>query len=184
MKLCVIGLGLIGGSIAKECRDLGYEVIGVDENSEHREKALDFGLVDQTMTIDEALQESEVFAICIPVDAIEAVGLYLLDNIKWNQIVFDVGSTKGNICTTVAKHSKRARFIASHPLAGTEFSGPGAAILNLFRGKKNIICEEEKSDEDALEAVIKILMTSACNHYLWIQTLMISIWPMCLISPM
>lgn len=156
MKLCVIGLGLIGGSIAKECKDLGYELIGVDENPEHREKAIDFGLVDRTLTLDEAIQEATVFAVCIPVDAIESVSTYLLDNIKWNQTVFDVGSTKGNICSSIIDHPKRKRFVAAHPLAGTEFSGPGAAILNLFRGKKNIICEEEKSEPDALETVVNI----------------------------
>jgi len=156
MKLCVIGLGLIGGSIAKECKQLGYEVIGVDENPQHQEKAIDFGLVDKVVDIENALTEAEVFLVAIPVDAIESVSIKLLDNINWKQTVFDVGSTKGDICAAIANHPKRARFVAAHPLAGTEFSGPGAAILNLFRGKKNIICDEHLSEEDALESVIKI----------------------------
>jgi len=156
MKLCVIGLGLIGGSIAKECKQLGYEVIGVDDNPQHQEKAIDFGLVNKVVDIEHAIAEADVFVVAIPVDAIESVSLKLLDNINWNQTVFDVGSTKGDICAAIAKHPKRARFVAAHPLAGTEFSGPGAAILNLFRAKKNIICEEHLSDEDALESVIKI----------------------------
>lgn len=156
MKLAVIGLGLIGGSIAKECRQLGYTVFGVDDNPEHQEKAIDFGLVDKTMSIDEAIQEAELLAVCIPVDAIESVSLYILDHIQWNQTVFDVGSTKGAICKALSKHKKRERYVAAHPLAGTEFSGPGAAILNLFRDKKNIICEEHRSSEDALEAVLSL----------------------------
>jgi len=156
MKLCVIGLGLIGGSIAKECKTLGYEVIGVDENPEHCDKAIDFGLVDRIETLETGLDTCEVFCIAIPVHAIEAVSLSLLDKIKWNQTVFDVGSTKGNVCIAVKNHQKRSRFVAAHPLAGTEFSGPGAAILNLFRGKKNIITDEDLSDEDSLESVLTI----------------------------
>lgn len=156
MKLAVIGLGLIGGSIAKECRQLGYTVIGVDDNVQHQEKAIDFGLVDTVMALDEAIGEADVFAVCIPVDAIEAVSLYLLNTIKWNQTVFDVGSTKAEICKALGDHEKRERYVAAHPLAGTEFSGPGAAIINLFRDKKNIICEEHKVAEDALESVLKI----------------------------
>ncbi len=156
MKLCVIGLGLIGGSIAKECRSLGYEVVGVDENPMHQEKAIDFGLVDRIETIESALMMSDVFCIAIPVDAVEAVSLSLLDQIKWTQTIFDVGSTKANVCAAVKTHPKRSRFVAAHPLAGTEFSGPGAAILNLFRGKKNIVTDEDLSDEDALESVLTI----------------------------
>jgi len=156
MKLCVVGLGLIGGSIAKECKQLGYELIGVDENPQHQEKAMDFGLVDKISHIDEAIAEADIIAIAIPVNTIESVSLDLLEKISWNQTIFDVGSTKGDICKAVEKHPKRERFVAAHPLAGTEFSGPGAAILNLFRDKKNIICEEQLSAEDALEAVIKI----------------------------
>jgi len=156
MKLCVIGLGLIGGSIAKECRSLGYEVIGVDQDPTHQDKAIDFGLVDSIQTIEAALMISDVFCIAIPVDAVEAVSLSLLDQIKWTQTVFDVGSTKGNICAAVRAHPKRSRFVAAHPLAGTEFSGPGAAILNLFRGKKNIVSDEDLSDADALDSVLTI----------------------------
>jgi len=156
MKLCVIGLGLIGGSIAKECRSLGYEVIGVDQDPTHQDKAIDFGLVDSIQTIEAALMISDVFCIAIPVDAVEAVSLSLLDHIKWTQTVFDVGSTKGNICAAVRAHAKRSRFVAAHPLAGTEFSGPGAAILNLFRGKKNIVSDEDLSDADALDSVLTI----------------------------
>lgn len=156
MKLCVIGLGLIGGSIAKECRQLGYQVIGVDDNPQHQEKAIDFGLVDTVLDLKDATSEADVFLVAIPVHAIEPVSRQLLDNINWKQTVFDVGSTKGEICAAIATHPKRARFVAAHPLAGTEFSGPGAAILNLFRDKKNIICDEHLSEEDALESVIKI----------------------------
>jgi prephenate dehydrogenase len=156
MKICVVGLGLIGGSIAKECRTRQHYIYGVDANQTHQEKAIDFGLVDEIVNIDTALNHADVFIVAIPVDAIENMCHHLLDHISWHQTVFDVGSTKKDICTAIADHPKRSRFIASHPLAGTEFSGPGAAILNLFKGKKNIICEEHKSDEDALEKVLTI----------------------------
>ncbi len=156
MKICVVGLGLIGGSIAKECRTREHYLYGVDANPIHQEKAIDFGLVDEIVDIDSALKNAEVFVVAIPVDAVEDMCQLLLDRIGWHQTVFDVGSTKKDICMAIADHSKRSRFIASHPLAGTEFSGPGAAILDLFKGKKNIICEEHKSDEDALEKVLTI----------------------------
>ncbi len=159
MKICVIGLGLIGGSIAKECRTRKHHVYGVDSNPIHQEKAIDFGLVDEVVDLDVAVEKAELFLVAIPVDAIEGVCQKLLDKINWTQTVFDVGSTKSGICNAVASHPKRGRFVAAHPLAGTEFSGPGAAIIDLFRNKKNIICEEHKCDDDALEKVLTI-----CNE--------------------
>lgn len=156
MKICVVGLGLIGGSIAKECRTRQHYLYGVDADEVHQEKAVDFGLVDEIVDIDTALKHAEIFVVAIPVDAIEGMCQHLLDNIGWHQTIFDVGSTKKDICTAISDHPKRSRFIAAHPLAGTEFSGPGAAILDLFKGKKNIVCEEHKSDEDALEKVLTI----------------------------
>ena len=156
MKICVIGLGLIGGSIAKECRTRGHYIYGVDTNTIHQEKAVDFGLVDEIVDIDVALANAELFVVAIPVDASEKMCIQLLDKINWTQTVFDVGSTKAGVCKAVADHPKRGRFVAAHPLAGTEFSGPGAAILDLFKDKKNIICEEHKSDNNALEQVLTL----------------------------
>ena len=156
MTIGIIGLGLIGGSIAKECRRAGYRVIGADASDRHEAQAVDFDVVDELMSVDELIVSSDIIGLCIPVDLIAEKIPLVLDKMKWNQVVFDVGSTKRGICEAVRNHEKRSRFIAAHPLAGTEFSGPTAAIFDLFKGKKNIICEEGISDEDALRKVVDV----------------------------
>ncbi len=156
MTIGIIGLGLIGGSIAKECRRAGYKVLGADASEKHKEQAVDFDVVDEVMSVDDLVAASNVIGLCIPVDLIAEKIPLVLNKIKWNQVVFDVGSTKRGICEAVRDHVKRSRFIAAHPLAGTEFSGPKAAVFDLFKGKKNIICEEGLSDEDALRKVVDI----------------------------
>ena len=156
MTIGIIGLGLIGGSIAKECRRAGYKVLGADASEKHKEQAVDFDVVDEVMSVDDLVAASDVIGLCIPVDLIAEKIPLVLNKIKWNQVVFDVGSTKRGICEAVRDHVKRSRFIAAHPLAGTEFSGPKAAVFDLFKGKKNIICEEGLSDEDALRKVVDI----------------------------
>ena len=153
MNIGIIGLGLIGGSIAKEIRtrSLGtISVMGVDKSKEHASRALELGLVDRIVDFDELISEAELLIIAVPVNIIESLLPQVLDAISSEQVVIDVGSTKSDICTHVSDHPKRHRFVAAHPLAGTEYSGPDAALMNLFTGKKNIICEREKSDPDAL----------------------------------
>lgn len=157
MKIGIIGLGLIGGSFA---RDLGSQinvtVAGVDLNPEHQRMALEMGLVSQMMSLEEVIAWADVIIAAVPVDALESLVLYLLDHIREDQVVIDTGSTKKLICSAVAKHVQRGRFIPAHPLAGTEFSGPGAALKGLFLNKKNIICAQEKTDADALKTAISI----------------------------
>lgn len=156
MNIGIIGLGLIGGSIAKECRRAGHRVIGADVSEKHKAQAIDFEIVDEVMTVESLIAASDVIGLCIPVDLIAEKLPIVLDKIKWNQVVFDVGSTKGDICAAVIDHEKRSRFVAAHPLAGTEHSGPTAAIFDLYRGNKNIICEEDVSDEDALRKALEV----------------------------
>ena len=154
MTIAIIGIGLIGGSIAIECKRLGYEVLGVDNNQEHLERALQLGLIDKAATIDEALGQSDMFCLAMPVDVLVDRLPGFMSRINPRQVVFDVGSTKTAVCNCLSDSPNRSRFVASHPLAGTEFSGPEAAVPELFRNKKNIICEEEKNDEDALVSVV------------------------------
>ncbi len=156
MKIGIIGLGLIGGSIAKECKKNGYEVLGCDLNAAHAAEALKYELVNRMVDLDELVYEVDTIGVCIPVDLIANMLPNLLTKINANQTVFDVGSTKKEICDAVRNHEKRNRFVAAHPLAGTEFSGPKAAIFDLFKNKKNLICEEELSDRDALAHTLKI----------------------------
>jgi len=153
MKVGIIGLGLIGGSFALACKALGCTVIGLDNNPAHISKAKELGLVDKCCSLAELVDEVTLIVLAIPVEAIAALLPSILDKISNEQIVIDLGSTKGKICNAVNRHSKRGRYIAAHPLAGTEYSGPSAAFIDLFKGKKNIICEQDKSDKDALAEV-------------------------------
>jgi prephenate dehydrogenase len=157
MNISIIGLGLIGGSIARDLKSQIYvRVSGVDSNESHCQMALDFGVVDQIISLDEAISSSDVIIIAVPVDALQQLLPTILNQINDHQVLIDVGSTKKLICDAVRGHDKRGRFIAAHPLAGTEFSGPGAALKGLFVDKKNIVCESDLVQSDALEMAMKI----------------------------
>jgi len=121
--------------------------------------------VKEIVSLDEAIEKCDTFVVAIPVDVIESFLPNLLDKIPADAVVIDVGSTKNDICTAIKDHPKRNRFVAAHPLAGTEFSGPEAAVMNLFQGKKNIICEKHLTDEDALEKANKIFEFLGMNTF-------------------
>ena len=158
MKTTVIGLGLIGGSIAKDLRKAGLVtyVMGVDANPVHATKALELALVDEIRSLEEALPVSDLVIVSIPVGAIQNALPRILDLIPENAVVIDAGSTKSLICEAVRDHAKRRQFVAAHPIAGTENSGPTAAFEGLFKNKMNIICEREKSSRDALALAEKV----------------------------
>lgn len=146
MNVFVIGLGLIGGSMAKDIKKSikNVTLYGVDQNEAHLEEALSIGFIDKKADF-ENLTEADVVIAAIPVDKLVVLLPRILDLVKDNTLVFDVGSTKELICQAVSNHPKRRNFLAAHPISGTEFSGPSAAIENLFRDKTNIICEVEKT---------------------------------------
>lgn len=152
MKIAIIGTGLIGGSIALILRkkNLATHIIGVENNKLHAQAALDLNVVDEICTLDEAIAKSEIIFLTIPVEAASNMISSLLDHID-DQVLIDVGSTKMNICDVVNGHKNRGRFVASHPMWGTEFSGPKAATSSAFAGNAVVICDKEKSDADALE---------------------------------
>lgn len=155
-KIAVIGLGLIGGSLALELKKNSWATIyGIDKNPEHLEKALDRGIIFTKADAD-TLSEVDVVIISVPVDVIPSVTLDVLDKIKEDALVFDVGSTKAAVCDAVRTHEKRKNFVALHPIAGTEYSGPEAAIYDLFKNKVNIICERGLSSEQSIEKAVKI----------------------------
>ena len=120
-----------------------YQVYGIDKNPEHIKSALKLGIIDKETDFSD-LKDIEVVIIAVPVNHIAEVSQKVLDNISDEALVLDVGSVKNNICETLKKAPKRQNFVAAHPLAGTEFSGPEAAIENLFDEKVTIICESEK----------------------------------------
>lgn len=153
MKITIIGLGLIGGSIAMDLRKtaLASRLTGVEKNKENARRAMELGLVDKVENPEDAVSGADIVVTAIPVNAIRTVVLKVLDAIGKNTIVIDTGSTKSQICKAIENHPKRSQFIAAHPLAGTENSGPDAALQGLFQNKTNIICEQERSSAKALE---------------------------------
>lgn len=166
MKIGIIGLGLIGGSFAKDLkRQINVEVLGFDVNQDHCNAALKLGLVDQIAPFEELSMVCEVILLAMPVNQIENHLPYYLSCINSQSIIIDLGSTKKGICESVKGHALRGRFIAAHPLAGTEFSGPEAAVKGLFQDKKNIICEKEKSDNDALLLAENIFHSVGLNTF-------------------
>ncbi|MFN8339103.1 MAG: prephenate dehydrogenase [Saprospiraceae bacterium] len=157
MNITIVGLGLIGGSVALDLKSqMNVHVIGVDTNLSHQEAAMDLGLVHEVMDLDAAVLKSDIIILAVPVDIIELILPNLLDNISKKSVLIDLGSTKDAICKMIWHHKNRGRFVAAHPLAGTEFSGPKAALRGLFQNKKNIICESEKSDPDALALALRL----------------------------
>lgn len=161
MKTAIIGLGLIGGSIAIDLRKSGIatSLIGVEASTEHAREAIELGLVDEVLPLEEAVRQADLVVTAIPVNAIRTVLLNVLDRIGENTIVIDTGSTKSQICKAIQQHAKRNQFVAAHPIAGTENSGPRAAFSGLFRQKTNIICEQEKSSAKALQVAEEVFST-------------------------
>ncbi|WP_372751507.1 prephenate dehydrogenase [Labilibaculum sp.] len=154
MILSVIGLGLIGGSIALDLKKRGFvgKVIGVDNNSLNAHSAKKLGLIDEIQDLKTAVTNSDLILLAIPVDACIKTLPSIMDLID-NQIVSDLGSTKEQLIESIANHPKRKQFVPAHPMAGTEFSGPQAAHSGLFDGKCSIICNPEDSDKKAVSLI-------------------------------
>ena len=146
MNIHVIGIGLIGGSMVLDIKTLHPEatIFGIDANENHLAEALNLGVIDVAGKFEDLI-DADFVIVSVPVDVALIVLPKVLDAIGENTIVFEVGSTKTPICEAIANHPRRRNFIATHPIAGTEFSGPSAAIKGLFEGKTNIICEVEKT---------------------------------------
>lgn len=146
MKVHIIGIGLIGGSFALAMRSAfpETEIYGSDVSEENLQKAKELKLIDQFSTTKE-LQDADVVFIAVPVNVATKVVSETLDKVGDQSLVLDAGSTKSGLCKAIANHKNRRNFLAAHPIAGTEFSGPQAAIPDLYRNKTNIICEVEKT---------------------------------------
>ena len=152
MKVGVLGIGLIGGSLALAARKHipDVEIFGLDKNEDHLNRSIAIKLIDfKLKSVD--LKLMDLLLITIPVDAASKEIVSFLDVVHDNGLVIDFGSTKASICDQVALHSKRGQFLATHPIAGTEFSGPDAAMEDLFLNKTQILCETHKTRPDLLE---------------------------------
>lgn len=157
MRVAIVGIGLIGGSMALALKENGIAdwVVGVDANTDHQKKAMELKLVDEILPLNEAVVKSDVIILAIPVNAAEKLLPSLLDQVHL-QVLMDVGSTKEGLLKSIEAHPKRGRFVATHPMWGTENSGPTAAVTGAFKDKATVICNKEETDTDALELVEKL----------------------------
>jgi prephenate dehydrogenase len=156
-SVTIIGTGLIGGSLGLVLKEKGLvrHIIAVDNKPENQQKALELGIADEILPLKEAIVKSNLVVLAVPVDALYTLLPAVLNEVK-NQVVMDMGSTKESVIAAVANHPKRKRFVATHPMWGTEYSGPEAAVNTAFSNKATVICDAENSDRDALEFVQEI----------------------------
>lgn len=154
MTVTIIGTGLIGCSLANRLKETGFAhwVIGVDNNEKNLITALQLGWIDSSMVLDEAIKQSDLVIIAIPVDVTRQLITGILDK-TGKQVLMDVGSTKGAICQAVSGHKNRGRYVATHPMWGTEKDGPESVVKDAFKGRVAVLCEKDRTDPDALQLV-------------------------------
>lgn len=157
MNLMIIGTGLIGGSFALALQEgrSNIRVTGVDKDKEHLQQALDQGIIHRSGTLED-VKEMDLVILAVPVNVAPTLLKQVLDRTTENTLVMDMGSTKEKLCRSVANHPRRKNFLAAHPIAGTEFSGPSAAFAQLYRNKKMVLCEVEKTDENLLQDALDL----------------------------
>lgn len=154
----IVGVGLISGSFALALKEKGFakKIIGVSRTAASLQKAKELGIIDEALPLEEAVKQSDFIYVAIPVDATIVVMKQIMDLLTDKQIVADAGSTKFALCNALKDHPMRHRFIATHPMWGTEYSGPEAAVRGAFEGRACVICEKEKSDADVVTTVENI----------------------------
>lgn len=173
MKMAVIGLGLIGGSMALSLRKSGlvHSIVGCDIREQHARTALTLGLVDEVRDIDGLVENVDLVVVAVPVDAAPMIVFEVLERAH-QHVVMDVGSTKESIVLAVQEHRNRGRFVATHPMWGTEHSGPEVAIATGFTGRTVVLCNGAESDSDSIEIVkrvyaalgMRVVEMSAAEH--------------------
>lgn len=173
MRIGIVGLGLIGGSMAVDLRKRGFatQIIGVDVNPLHASVAKDMNIVDEIVDLKQCVADSDIIIVAVPADFAIKIVSDILDMVD-NQIVTDVCSIKEKINEMVHYHPKRKNFVSAHPMAGTEYSGPWAAIPGLFDGKAGIICNAEDSSQTAVNIIkdmydclnMRIIFMRAAHH--------------------
>ncbi|MCO5235035.1 MAG: prephenate dehydrogenase [Chitinophagaceae bacterium] len=156
--ITIVGVGLIGGSFGLILKEKGLvkQVIGVSKTERSIQKALDLGIIDKALPLEEAVRQSDLIYVAIPVDVTIPIMQEIMGMINDRQIVADAGSTKQALCEALCDHPMRKRFVATHPMWGTEYSGPEAAVSDAFAGRTCVICEKEKSDPDAVTTIEKV----------------------------
>ncbi len=164
MKAMIVGLGLIGGSFALALRDhaLAEEILGVERSPETAQEALALELADRIVGFEEGIAEANFIVLATPVDTLPLLAIKALNRVGEHQTVMDTGSIKGELCEAIAMHAHRGRFVAAHPMWGTEYSGPKAAQRGAFTGRNAVLCDTEHSDPDAVALVERIFRTLGC----------------------
>lgn len=157
MNVFVIGTGLIGGSFALAVKEVYTDVtiFGIDKSDAHLEEALQLGVIDEKAGFND-LEKADLVFVAVPVNVLAELLPEVLDRVHDEAVVIDAGSTKALICEALEDHPKRRNFLAAHPIAGTEFSGPSAAFSGLYKHKTNIICEVEKTAFKLQEKALKV----------------------------
>jgi prephenate dehydrogenase len=169
-NVTIVGVGLISGSFALLLKEKGLakHVIGVSRTEASAKKALELGIIDEVLPLEEAVKKSDLIYVAIPVDVTVPVMKTIMDLMTDQQIVADAGSTKHVLCSSLANHPMRKRFVATHPMWGTEYSGPEAAVLDAFAGRACVICEKEKSDV-AAASIIENIYRELGMHILYMN---------------
>lgn len=154
----IVGVGLISGSFSLALKEKGLakKIIGVSRTAASAQKALELGLIDEALPLEQAIPQSDLIYVAIPVDVTIPVMKQVMDLVTDKQIVADAGSTKHALCEALDQHPMRRQFVATHPMWGTEYSGPEAAVKDAFVGRACVICEKEKSDAVALEKIEQV----------------------------
>ena len=161
----IVGVGLISGSFALAMKEKGFakKIIGVSRTAASLQKAKELGIIDEALPLDEAVRQSDFIYVAIPVDATVVVMKQIMDLLTDKQMVADAGSTKFVLCDALKDHPMRHRFIATHPMWGTEYSGPEAAVRGAFEGRACVMCEKEKADADVVNCVENIYRSLGMN---------------------
>jgi prephenate dehydrogenase len=164
MKVGIVGLGLIGASISLKLKEVNDDisVYGFDKNDQSLDFSLSKQIIDKKLDLG-ALLDFDYLFLAIPVESIKSELSSILDKISEKTLVIDFGSTKYQICNSVRNHIKRGNFLAAHPIAGTEFSGPAAAKKDLFDNKVMILCETENTNPSLLSSAIKMFKSLGMN---------------------
>ena len=172
MTITIIGLGLIGGSMALSLKENHFvdTLIGVDNNPIHATKALELGLVDSIASFEDAVAQCDIIIVATPVNSLTSILPQILDLITENQVVIEVGSTKKPVIDAVKNHHNRQNFVATHPMAGTEFSGPEAAIRHLFDGKVCVLCDVQDSKTELVEVIKKMYVEGLRMNIIFMES--------------
>ena len=170
ITITIVGVGLIGGSFALVAKQKGIakHVIGVCNREETKQKVLQLKLVDEVLPLEDAIKKSDLIYVAIPVDATVPMMQKIMDLVTNQQIVVDAGSTKFVLCDALKNHPMRKRFVATHPMWGTEYRGPESAVATAFAGRACVICEKNKSDAQAV-AIVENMYQQLGMHLVYME---------------